>query len=398
MKKITIFSIFFLQALFVFCSNVTLDTLPIVTPITISTNKIPKAVSPNALVDSRIIDDGIRIGYNQTPNPNFIHSTFGNSIIEGTGPSGGLFVIRNPSGTSTPTAPTNGSTTYLGLAGWDGTNYIGIRKAGFRFLTSENWTSTANGCGLSLVTTPNGSISSIVRFRIFQDGRMGAIYGNNSFDGYSSIPAFMWFRGIGNTRVTKFLNYQSANGSPLLTIMDDGAIGIGDSIPSAFLVLKQGNASAGNAPLKIKEGSLLTIPEAGAVEFNSGKWYYTDSTPTRKEFAYVEDVKRPYSSYTVLTSQSGTSSPTTTVLENQLGSATVSRVGVGEYTITITGAFVAGKTTTINGVLVSNVASSSLYISGKRVNDNVYQISTGNGCSSLDGALNDYTLEIRVYD
>lgn len=54
------------------------------------------------------------------------------------------------------------------------------------------------------------------------------------------------------------------------------SIGIGVNPPTAFLHLKAGGSAAGTAPLKIPAGSVLTSPEAGAVEYN-GKVFY--STP-----------------------------------------------------------------------------------------------------------------------
>lgn len=46
-----------------------------------------------------------------------------------------------------------------------------------------------------------------------------------------------------------------------------------------------GTATAGTAPLKFATGTLLTNAEAGAVEFNSNKLYYTTTTPTRMTIA-----------------------------------------------------------------------------------------------------------------
>ena len=53
---------------------------------------------------------------------------------------------------------------------------------------------------------------------------------------------------------------------------------------------------------------------------------------------------RPYKVYTALLSQSGTSAPVATVLENTLGGAVVwSRIGVGAYRATLSGVFTATK-------------------------------------------------------
>jgi len=58
----------------------------------------------------------------------------------------------------------------------------------------------------------------------------------------------------------------------------------------------------------------------------------------------VENGGRPYNSYTALLTQSGTSAPVATVLENTIGNIVWTRYGVGNYKGTLTGAFVENKT------------------------------------------------------
>ncbi len=49
------------------------------------------------------------------------------------------------------------------------------------------------------------------------------------------------------------------------------------------ITVRAGTTAAGTAPLKFTSGSLMTTPEAGAIEFNSDKLYFTQTTgPTRK--------------------------------------------------------------------------------------------------------------------
>ncbi len=55
------------------------------------------------------------------------------------------------------------------------------------------------------------------------------------------------------------------------------------------ITLRAGTVTAGTAPLKFTSGSLLTAAEAGAVEYLSGKYYFTDSTPIRKTAAIYDD-------------------------------------------------------------------------------------------------------------
>jgi len=60
-----------------------------------------------------------------------------------------------------------------------------------------------------------------------------------------------------------------------------GDVGIMTSIPSAFLHLGAGTATAGDAPLKFTSGTNLTAAEAGAVEYN-GRFFLTDTDTTRR--------------------------------------------------------------------------------------------------------------------
>ncbi|MEQ1875074.1 MAG: hypothetical protein ABL958_00415 [Bdellovibrionia bacterium] len=68
-----------------------------------------------------------------------------------------------------------------------------------------------------------------------------------------------------------------------------GNVGIGQTTPTAVLHLKAGTATANTAPLKLTSGTNLTTPEAGAIEFDGTKLYYTDNqgTPVRREIATV---------------------------------------------------------------------------------------------------------------
>lgn len=55
------------------------------------------------------------------------------------------------------------------------------------------------------------------------------------------------------------------------------------------VTIRPGTASAGTAPLKFTSGTVLTTPEAGAMEFNSDSLYFTTTTgPTRKAVAWAD--------------------------------------------------------------------------------------------------------------
>lgn len=57
------------------------------------------------------------------------------------------------------------------------------------------------------------------------------------------------------------------------------------------ITIRPGTTVPGTAPLKFSSGSLLTTPEAGALEFNSDRLYFTQTTgTTRKVVAAFNDV------------------------------------------------------------------------------------------------------------
>lgn len=56
------------------------------------------------------------------------------------------------------------------------------------------------------------------------------------------------------------------------------------------VTLQPGTSAAGTAPLKFASGTLLSSPEAGAVEFNNDNLYFTITTgTTRKKVALYDD-------------------------------------------------------------------------------------------------------------
>ena len=66
-------------------------------------------------------------------------------------------------------------------------------------------------------------------------------------------------------------------------------IGVAPTSVTARLHLGAGTATASTSPLKFTSGTLLTVPEVGAVEFLNDAWYGTITTGSaRKTFAFLE--------------------------------------------------------------------------------------------------------------
>ena len=108
------------------------------------------------------------------------------------------------------------------------------------------------------------------------------------------------------------------------------------------------------------------------------------------DFVIANAPVRPYKVYTALLSQTGTSAPTATVLENTLGGTVVwTRVGNGSYRATLTGAFVLDKTT---AQITGN--NTSVILAAYRASDDIVAVNT----QTLDDSITKGTIEIRVYN
>jgi hypothetical protein len=68
--------------------------------------------------------------------------------------------------------------------------------------------------------------------------------------------------------------------------------GLNDSLNGGHqtITVRAGTTATGTAPLKLTSGLLMTVPEAGAVEFLTDKFYWTQTTSTiRKVVAAYDD-------------------------------------------------------------------------------------------------------------
>lgn len=95
-----------------------------------------------------------------------------------------------------------------------------------------------------------------------------------------------------------------------------------------------------------------------------------------------------YSSYVATLTQSGTSAPVATVMNNDLGTITYARNSSGSYSVLSDGLFTNNKTVVLMGE--TNEAANT-YIS--IVDENEIIINT-----SVDGVITKLSIEIRVYN
>jgi len=111
-------------------------------------------------------------------------------------------------------------------------------------------------------------------------------------------------------------------------------------------------------------------------------------------------IERNYKVYSALLTQSSTSAPTVTVIENTLGTVTPAYEGVGSYTLGTSALFTANKTviyspydrTAANGTLAGYVRTSVASTNAVRV------LSANTSNVDTNGILSAHPIEIRVYD
>lgn len=117
-------------------------------------------------------------------------------------------------------------------------------------------------------------------FTKYFTGTGSVVLGHTSITGSSKFQV----RGLGTTTGNLVL-FEDSAGTERFKVLDSGKVGIGLT-PTATLHLKAGTTAAQTAPLKLTDGSLLTTPEDGAIEYSTDKLYFTRMTgPTRGEIA-----------------------------------------------------------------------------------------------------------------
>ena len=134
---------------------------------------------------------------------------------------------------------------------------------------------------------------------------------------YGDELGHLWFRAkVGSTGATlnSIVSYYTGNGTTTSLLGDlvfntnngtvpiervrinhNGFTSFGNLNGTALITINSGTTTY--APLKFTDGTLLSSPQEGAVEFDGTKWYGTISGDTRKTFAFAEDV----GSYTLQT-------------------------------------------------------------------------------------------------
>jgi hypothetical protein len=175
------------------------------------------------------------------------------------------------------------------------------------------------------------------------------------------------------------------------------------------ITVRAGTTAAGTAPIKLTSGSLMTAPEAGAIEFLTDRFYVTQTTSTtRKVLAAFDDTSgatgdiyyRDASGYFVRLGIGGTGQVLT--VASGLPSwgqgiyATSTKTGTS-YTITNTDTVIIADASSNNVTITLPAASGSpgyrFYVKRKDASGNTVTIARSGG-DTIDGATS-HTLDLQ---
>jgi hypothetical protein len=123
---------------------------------------------------------------------------------------------------------------------------------------------------------------------------------NNLFGVDASAPAIgigiqpnpivgIYFQSTGATSGSYAQVLLNSSSDYLFSVRNDGNVGIGYLSPTARLHIRAGSATANTAPLKFTSGTLLTVAEAGAIEFLTDDLYVTITTGSARKKIVLDD-------------------------------------------------------------------------------------------------------------
>lgn len=197
--------------------------------------------------------------------------------------------------------------------------------------------------------------------------------------------------------------------SPSFTSRGKVKVG-GSSAPAALVTIGEEGSKSGTISVAGSTSGTITIQPAAAAGT------YTLTLPTT-DGAADEYLKTdgsgvlswasplPYKVYSATITQTGTSAPVPVVMQNTLGiTPTWARTGIGQYTLTATGAWVTAKTTLPNSSTILAGDDSDEYASTywERTSADVLTLkiikNTIDGIIEMNNSTEGIFIEIRVYN
>lgn len=310
-----------------------------------TTNYLPKFTGANSLGNSLIYDNGTKVGIGTT-NPQVKLSVQGaqNNTI----------------------APANGVAKFIGN---DSGIFIGTLAGTPNYGSWLQAMRETDGLVLPMCLNPKGG---------------NVLIGTTTDNGIDLVQVNGTISATGGTTANQVVVKSQLDGKVSLTGNETVA---GNKTLSGTTTLNE---------TIIREGYQLKFPKGVMYQSSVGTNALTDnrtvSFPDASGTVALVETVRPYKVYTALLSQSGTSAPTATVLENTLGGTVVwTRSGIGSYQATLTGSVYTSSKTVVFATIGLN---KNLVINGARVSDSVVSIMAGTG--ELDST--NMSIEIKVYN
>jgi hypothetical protein len=189
-----------------------------------------------------------------------------------------------------------------------------------------------------------------------------------------------------------FGNYVEIFGADDVSVSSDGEVDIFGNTKVLINNVEQ--------PLNIPSAELLPAGTYVQVVNESGELAGTGG------YIPVADIvaqARPYKVYTALLTQTGTGAPVATVLENTLGGTPIwSRIGEGDYNLTLSGVFTENKVFFTESQATAFIGEGPRFVFLQRVSNDIIKLNCHNGgdpeeLSVNSGGYEPYFIEIRVY-
>jgi hypothetical protein len=239
-------------------------------------------------------------------------------------------------------------------------------------LQVNGWQPIHTGATIASFTNSSGSPLNIL------DENYGTGYGPTLFANGASLGLALMATGP-----VRVVAGGSAAANEVARFTGAG-VGIGTTAPTAKLQLAAGSAAAGTAPLKFTSGPLVSTPEDGAMEYNSGSGLWFTIGPTR----YVIPTNTAAGNYSNVTNISNSGGSIT------MAPAAGNSVIINQTTVStspITGALIVNGGAGIAGALNTsgNITSGgSITATTNGVIPQLYGSTAASGNIKIDGTSN----------
>lgn len=152
------------------------------------------------------------------------------------------------------------------------------------------------------IVTIAGTIDGVTNLILAKAGEAQTLFSNGTewkiSNNYNSSSSSDWniTGNTGTTAGTNFIGTTDAkdlvlktNNTEKLRVLSGGNVGIGVTVPTAYLQIKAGTTAPGTAPLKLTDGPLMTAVEPGAIEYK-GRTFYASTSLVRRSIMLAQDI------------------------------------------------------------------------------------------------------------